>query len=490
MSKSLEDDRFKGVTIREVVKRTMWARNIQVTISGYSPLEIATGRRPPDLLDIETYDPAQLSIDPLAEDKTQLELQRLALGAHQEARQSADLRHDMAKGTMPSDGPYKPGEKVFVWMMPANANSIGSKAHKREKWIRGTVISQEGAMVNVHVDDAVIRVNQSKVRRDHDEWHDVAAPGLDNPDPALLAIQDEDDYEPEIDYAEAYLGEQEHWFCQSGKCDVAELFSSNTDLSWHMARLNMKVGEPIDHKHGFSFNSKTKQFEVRKPLEKLDPEHVLITNPAPNSQKYSIYKFCFEAMKWQTDRGKGFIVIAPPDSGFSKFLQQKKLQGDGIKYVVGCIRFDMKNYCRCNTAIRDLYMPYNHDEDFDWNEPKYAINHDGKLWNGPQWKTIPSGLCAVVALFTQLVPYQDMRQQFLVEDLLEDFEDGTLRGASMFLDRGSECSCLLQDIQHADTSLPVPLKHILPRKFTTPLLIQTLRKMGQLPMSTEASVRE
>ena len=97
MSQNLEDDRFKGITIREAVKRTVWARNTQLTVSGYSPLEIASGRRPPDLLDIETSDPAQLSVDMLPEDKNQLELQRLALRAHQEARQAADLRHDMAK---------------------------------------------------------------------------------------------------------------------------------------------------------------------------------------------------------------------------------------------------------------------------------------------------------------------------------------------------------------------------------------------------------
>ena len=176
MSKNLEDDRFRGVTVREAVKRTVWARNIQLTVSGCSPLEIATGRRPPDLLDIETSDPAQLSVDPLPEDRTQQELQRLALKARQEARQSADLRHDMARRTMPSDGPYKPGDKVFVWTSPVSANSIAS-AWKKERWVRGTVISQEGAMVNVHVDSTVMRVNQSKIRRDHDEWHDVAVPG-------------------------------------------------------------------------------------------------------------------------------------------------------------------------------------------------------------------------------------------------------------------------------------------------------------------------
>ena len=122
------------------------------TASGYSLLEIAIGRRPPDLLDIETSDPAP-------EDRTQQELKRLALKAHQEARQSADLRRDMARRTMPSDGPYKPGDKVFVWTSPVHANSIASKAWKKERWVRGTAISQEGAMVNVQVDSSVMRVN-------------------------------------------------------------------------------------------------------------------------------------------------------------------------------------------------------------------------------------------------------------------------------------------------------------------------------------------
>ena len=131
MTESLEDDWFKGVTIREAVKRTVWARNTQLTVSGYSPLEIATGRRPPDLLDIETSDPAQLSVEP----RTQQDLQRLALKAHQEARQAADLRHDMARLTMPTDGPYKQGDKVFVWSAPVNANSIASKALRKERWI-------------------------------------------------------------------------------------------------------------------------------------------------------------------------------------------------------------------------------------------------------------------------------------------------------------------------------------------------------------------
>ena len=155
MTKSLEEDeRFNGVTIRQAVKMTVWARNTQLTISGYSPLEVATGRRPPDLFDVETANPEQLSATPPDEDLSTLALQRLALRAHQEARQSADLRHDMARRTMPSDGPYKQGDEVFYW------HQDSSKFKDKGKWIRGKVLSQEGAMVHIHTDKAVVRINQ------------------------------------------------------------------------------------------------------------------------------------------------------------------------------------------------------------------------------------------------------------------------------------------------------------------------------------------
>ena len=78
MTKSLEgDERFNGVTIRQAVKMTDWARNTQLTISGYSPLAVATGRRPLDLFDVETANPEQLSATPPDGDLSTLALQRL-----------------------------------------------------------------------------------------------------------------------------------------------------------------------------------------------------------------------------------------------------------------------------------------------------------------------------------------------------------------------------------------------------------------------------
>ena len=112
--------------------------------------------------------------------------------------------------------------------------------------------------MNVNIGTAVMRVNQPKVRRDHDEWHDVAIPGFDASDTSPQIVEDEDEYhEPDIvhgEYVEAYYGEQDFWFYQTGKCEAVELFSSNTGLSWRMSRMNISVGQPVDRKHGFNLN--------------------------------------------------------------------------------------------------------------------------------------------------------------------------------------------------------------------------------------------
>ena len=59
---------------------------------------------------------------------------------------------------------------MFAW------HKDESKKKSEGRWVSGIVVSQEGAMVLVEVHRAVLRVNQSKVRRDGDPWHDVAIP--------------------------------------------------------------------------------------------------------------------------------------------------------------------------------------------------------------------------------------------------------------------------------------------------------------------------
>ena len=115
MTTALEDERFNGVTIRHAVKMTAWARNTELTISGYSPIEVVTGRRPPDLFDVEAANPEQLSPGATEEDLSTLALQRLALRAHQEAWQTADSSHDMARRTKLPDGPYTQADEISDW---------------------------------------------------------------------------------------------------------------------------------------------------------------------------------------------------------------------------------------------------------------------------------------------------------------------------------------------------------------------------------------
>ena len=122
--------------------------------------------------------PDQLSAVDLPRDTTLNELRKLALRAHLEARQSADLPSSTSFGsTSPSDGPCAHGDRVFVWIDDkAKYKAVG-------RWARARVISQDGAIVTVETDKAVLRVNQSKVRRDYDPWHDVPLPrNLDKPE--------------------------------------------------------------------------------------------------------------------------------------------------------------------------------------------------------------------------------------------------------------------------------------------------------------------
>ena len=141
MAKALADEGFaEKVTVRQAVKKVAWARNCQLTVSGYSPLEIATGRRPPDLFDVETCSPEQLSVEPSSEDRTTLELQRIALRAHQEARQAIDLLKDLARRVMPSDGPYRKGDRVLFGTRMSRRRSLkafGSEVllcHRKVPW--------------------------------------------------------------------------------------------------------------------------------------------------------------------------------------------------------------------------------------------------------------------------------------------------------------------------------------------------------------------
>ena len=91
----------RKVTFRQLAKLCCWARNNHLTVSGKTGLELAFGRRPPDLLDVETANPEQLTLEPLPQDKLDVELKPLAMKAHLEARQLQDQKRDLVQHVQP-----------------------------------------------------------------------------------------------------------------------------------------------------------------------------------------------------------------------------------------------------------------------------------------------------------------------------------------------------------------------------------------------------
>ena len=110
---------------------------------------------------------------------------------------------------------------------------------------------------------------------------------------------------------EGCLGEQAFWFYDDQKCDVLELFESSSGFSWMMARKGIKVGQPVDHKHGSNQNTAYGQAEAWKKIKKMDPELIFLNNPSPQSARKMISRFCLEVIIWQCKRKKKFIVTCP-----------------------------------------------------------------------------------------------------------------------------------------------------------------------------------
>ena len=50
-----------------------------------------------------------------------------------------------------------------------------------------------------------------------------------------------------------------------------------------MARKGIKVGQPIDHKHGSNLNTAYGQAEAWKKIKKMDPELIFINNQSITS---------------------------------------------------------------------------------------------------------------------------------------------------------------------------------------------------------------
>eukprot|EP00435_Cladocopium_sp_Y103_P014632 s782_g3.t1 len=179
-----EDPLLANITYQQLLRQACISRNTMITHGGVAPLELASGRRPADLRAVETMTPAQLSSEAPAPERQLEALRLLARQKCLEAKQSDDLRRDIASKLQLSDGPFFPGDKVYY--CTEDKSKIKSDGSHGGKWIKGKLVSVDGSMVGVDLGTRIVKVNISKIRKDHSPIEDVEVPL----DPTALASAD------------------------------------------------------------------------------------------------------------------------------------------------------------------------------------------------------------------------------------------------------------------------------------------------------------
>ena len=149
-----------------------------------TPLELAFGRRPRDVVSIENSTPSHLTADLSPSELTDRQIQQLAMKSYLEVRQSDDVRRVLAQRLLPSQGLFQAGDRVYYWQFDPNKIKHGIK---QGKWILGKVIHQDGPLCQIDIGNTVVRVNLSNLIRDHDDWHDIPVLLVEREDAESLA---------------------------------------------------------------------------------------------------------------------------------------------------------------------------------------------------------------------------------------------------------------------------------------------------------------
>ena len=106
---------------------------------------------------------------------TAIQIKQLSKQAVQEARQFEDIRRDLAQNLRMSSKPLQVKDKVFYWQ--EDKSKIRSDGSKGGIWLKGKVISIEGAMVGLDLGTRLIKVNMTKLRKDETIF--LGKPGID-----------------------------------------------------------------------------------------------------------------------------------------------------------------------------------------------------------------------------------------------------------------------------------------------------------------------
>ena len=332
---------------------------------------------------LELMKPDQLSAVDLPRDATLNELRKLALKAHLEARQSADLRRDLARRVLPSDGPYAHGDRVFVWIDDkAKYKAVG-------RWARARVISQNGAIVTVETEKAVLRVNQSKVRRDYDPWHDVPLPrNLDKPEKDI-PLEPEDD--PENLEENAEPADQAADYVQDFKVFMTKVKAgsfSALNVSLENSRQILELSTPscsmtpllidygLDASNHYDINAVSSVSKLADRLRRMRPSIVLynLLGVDKRNMKQVLHDISKELHEYVRDTG--FILVVLDSMSLPVLTKKSKHKIKELKNVEEHIFHpggDSNHYCSMMTNMPRSYATYPLSQTSDRSKNRLAV---------------------------------------------------------------------------------------------------------------------
>ena len=152
-----------------IVRQACLARNSSVIYGRVRPLELAFGRRPRDDRTLENSEPYQLTGSATDAEVTARAIREVANRTYQEARQSDDLRTDLAPRL--KDASFWVRRYITGLSTLLRTSKVGSAGSRQGAWVKGKVVSElGGSMVGV---TRIVRVNISKLRRNYGVKSDV-----------------------------------------------------------------------------------------------------------------------------------------------------------------------------------------------------------------------------------------------------------------------------------------------------------------------------
>ena len=124
---------------------------IAILLMEETPLETATGRKPPDKIQIENMNPGSMTQEETDVVRCQKLRMRLAQEAHQQAQQRLDLQRDLAAKLLPSHGPLEVNEAIWYWARDMSKIRGGH-------WLKAKVLATE-------YDSPMVKISFKTVRQ-------------------------------------------------------------------------------------------------------------------------------------------------------------------------------------------------------------------------------------------------------------------------------------------------------------------------------------